>query len=52
MDDNLHTAVIPMTMEFNEDKPLPSRNEEIYSIDKENLEQLEFIVIQLNNIYS
>jgi hypothetical protein len=34
MDDNLNTAVIPMTMEFNENKPLPTKTEirEIYSV--------------------
>jgi hypothetical protein len=37
MDDNLNTAVIPMTMEFNEENnPLPTQDEirEIYRIKK------------------
>jgi hypothetical protein len=49
MDDNLNTAVIPMTMEFNEENnPLPTKTEirEIYSdMDKENLEQLELLLM-------
>jgi hypothetical protein len=48
MDDNLNTAVIPMTMEFNEENNPHTKTEirEIYSdMDKENLEQLELLLM-------